>query len=132
MEIRKKTYGINFPFLESTNGDFIKLTDTPEQEVKSNLIHLLLTRKGSRYFLPEFGTNLYQYIFDPIDTKTISKIENEINTACEKFLPNLKINKINIDSIPSSNKESHTIKITIDYTVTFRTFQYNDLVTIVL
>jgi len=65
MEVRKKTYGIDFPFNDSNNGDFLKLTEIPEREIKSNLIHLLLTNKGSRYYLPEFGTNLYHYIFDP-------------------------------------------------------------------
>ena len=96
MNIRKKTYGINFPFYDSDNGDFLKLTPTIEAEVKSDLIHLLLTRKGSRYFLPDFGTNLYQYIFEPLDEVIIQKIEDEINNAVEKYIPNLEINQINI------------------------------------
>ena len=54
-----KTYGITFPFRDSFDGKYLDLTDFDEDEVKTDLIHLLLTRKGSRYFLPNFGTRLY-------------------------------------------------------------------------
>lgn len=138
MNIRKNTYGINFPFDDSDSGDFLLLTEIPETEIKSNLIHLLLTRKGSRYYLPDFGSNLYQYVFEPLDDIVISKIEDEINDAVERYIPNLKISKITIerfyDNIEYVNdqKQQHTIKIKIDYVITSRTFQSPDTVTIVL
>ena len=138
MNIRKNTYGINFPFDDSDSGDFLRLTEIPEREIKSNLVHLLLTRKGSRYYLPDFGSNLYQYVFEPLDDIVIGKIEEEINDAVEKYIPNLKINKITIetfyDNIQYINdqKQQHTIKIKIDYVITSRTFQSPDTVTIVL
>jgi phage baseplate assembly protein W len=137
MNIRKNTYGINFPFTDSENGDFLSLTEIPEREIKSNLIHLLLTRKGSRYYLPDFGTNLYQYIFEFIDEITIAKIEDEINDAVEKYIPNLTITRINIDSYVNNPEYSevskqNSIKITIDYTITNRTFQSSDSITLLL
>jgi phage baseplate assembly protein W len=137
MNIRKNTYGINFPFTDSENGDFLSLTEIPEREIKSNLIHLLLTRKGSRYYLPDFGTNLYQYIFEFIDEITIAKIEDDINDAVEKYIPNLTITKINIDSYFNNPEYSevskqNSIKITIDYTITNRTFQSSDSITLLL
>lgn len=48
------TYGIDFPFRESQKGDYLSMTEIPEREVRANLVHLLLTRKGSRYYLPDF------------------------------------------------------------------------------
>ena len=138
MNIRKKTYGINFPFYDSDNGDYLKLTPSVEAEVKSDLIHLLLTRKGSRYFLPDFGTNLYQYIFEPLDEVIIQKIEDEINNAVEKYIPNLEINKINIkqfyDDIEyvGDDKKQHSVTVNIDYTVSFRTFEAPGTITLTL
>ena len=58
------TYGITFPFRDSFNGKYLDLTDYASEEVRTNLIHLLLTRKGSRYYLPDFGSRLYEYIFE--------------------------------------------------------------------
>jgi phage baseplate assembly protein W len=96
-----------------------------------------LTRKGSRYYLPDFGTNLYQYIFEFIDEITIAKIEDEINDAVEKYIPNLTITRINIDSYVNNPEYSevskqNSIKITIDYTITNRTFQSSDSITLLL
>ena len=89
MDFRQKTIGINFPFQDSVKGDFLDLTTYPEKEIKSNLIHLLLTRKGSRYFLPDFGTRLYQFIFDQNDNVTFGLIESEIRESVKKYIPNL-------------------------------------------
>jgi phage baseplate assembly protein W len=136
MNFRQKTIGINFPFQDSTNGDFLDLTTYPEKEIKSDLVHLLLTRKGSRYFLPEFGTNLYQYIFEPLTDNVTTAIQNEIKDACTAFLPNLKINTINIiryDTDPAYVNDQqlhHKVTVTIDYTITSRTFEVSDDVTI--
>lgn len=136
MNFRQKTIGINFPFQDSTNGDFLDLTTYPEKEIKSDLVHLLLTRKGSRYFLPEFGTNLYQYIFEPLTDNVTTAIQNEIKDACTAFLPNLKINTINIiryDTDPAyvnDQQSHHKVTVTIDYTITSRTFEVSDDVTI--
>ena len=138
MNVRKKTYGLNFPFYNSNNGDFLQLTSSIEAEVKSDLIHLLLTRKGSRYFLPDFGTNLYQYIFEPLDDIVIQKIEDEINNAVEKYIPNLQINKINITQFYNNidyvadEKKQHSVTVNIDYTVNFRTFESPGTITLTL
>jgi len=50
---------------------------------------LLLTRKGSRYFLPQFGTRLYEFLFEPFDSLTFNAIESDIRDAIQNFMPNL-------------------------------------------
>ena len=72
------TYGIDFPFRDSAIGNYVRLTATPEKEVRANLIHLLLTRKGSRFLLPDFGTRLYEFIFEQNDMVSYAQIEEEI------------------------------------------------------
>ena len=72
------TYGINFPFRDSRRGDYLELTQLADQQVKSDLIHLLLTRKGSRYYLPNFGTRLYEFLFEPFDGLTFDAIQSDI------------------------------------------------------
>jgi len=106
--------------------------------VKAMLIHLLLTRKGSRYFLPDFGTNLYQYIFEPLDEITLGKIESEIQDAVEKYIPNLKLNDVIITRVGDEEKykndteREHQIRINLDYTITTKTFQTSDKLAITL
>ena len=91
-----KTYGVTFSFRDSFDGKYLDTTDYEDQEIRSSLIHLLLTRRGSRYFLPEFGTRLYEYIFEPLDGPTFNQIEAEIRDSVEKFIPNLLVNNISV------------------------------------
>lgn len=93
------TYGINFPFRDSRRGDYLELTELESQEVKADLIHLLLTRKGSRYFLPDFGTRLYEFIFEPFDTLTFDAIQSDIRDAVGTYMPNLLLNNITIQPL---------------------------------
>ena len=145
------TYGIDFPFRDSDKGDYVTLTKTPEREVRANLIHLLLTRKGSRYYLPDFGTRLYEYIFDQNDMVTHSLIEEEIREGVKKYIPKLDINSITIVSaeedpedtqlfseqederlfrVSDSASKPYTAKVKIDYTVNNGAFSASDFVII--
>ena len=93
------TYGINFPLNKSRLGYMFDLTETPEDEIKADLIHLLLTRKGMRYFLPDFGTRLYEYIFEPLDSTTFQAIDSELRDVIKKYIPNIIVNEIKIETL---------------------------------
>ena len=41
------------------------------KKIRADLLHLILTRKGSRYYLPDFGTRIYEFIFEPMDGPNI-------------------------------------------------------------
>lgn len=143
------TYGIDFPFRDSLKGDYVKLTTTPEREVRANLIHLLLTKRGSRYFLPDFGSRLYQYIFDQNDSVTFDLIEDEIRESVKKYIPNLDITKLDVmsaeddpDTVRTFNQDEderlfrvsdnttkpHTAVVKIEYTVNNGAFSSSDFI----
>jgi len=134
MPIRKKTIGVSFPFQDSTEGDYLKLTKSASEEVKSNFVHLLMTMKGERYFLPQFGTNLRQYLFDPQSTENDDDIRKEITDAATEFMPNIKIKTINIthygDDIELPENKKYRIVISIDYRVVSGNFDFTDNVTL--
>lgn len=146
------TYGIDFPFRDSQKGQFFRMTESPEKEVRANLIHLLLTKKGSRYYLPDFGTRIYEFIFEQNDPNTWTLIEDEIRQSVNKFIPNLDINSITVKSIEdeqdnrpyvvgennderlyrlaSTEAKPYTARVTIDYTVNNGSFSSSDFIII--
>ena len=145
------TYGINFPFNDSLKGDYLSLSQNPDQEIRSNLIHLLLTRKGSRYYLPDFGTKLYEFIFEPLDGITFEAIKDDIRDNVSKYIPNILINDIiikpyteydsegtlNVENlgggvyrVAGRGTEEYTAKLRIDYTISDNAFQSRDFIII--
>jgi len=145
------TYGISFPFVDSFTGRYLDVTNSTEGEIRSSLVHLILTRKGSRYYLPDFWTRLYEYIFEPLDGPTFSDISAEIRQAVEDYMPNLKITNISVTSgsdgeenkgtyinendqrefkVTNISQLEHTAKIKIDYTITYSAFSTSDFIII--
>jgi len=143
------TYGINFPFRDSFTGKYFDLSDYNDEEVRSDLIHLILTRKGSRYFLPDFGTRLYEYIFEPLDGPTFSDISAEIRDAVDTYMPGIKITDITVQPasdteedkgtyindnddrvyrVPGIGTMEHTAKVKIEYTITDSALESSDFV----
>ncbi len=148
----KKTYGINFPFRDSTDGTYLDLTENVPEEVRADLLHLILTRKGSRYYLPDFGTRIYEFIFEPMDGPTFDAIKADVRQAVDKYIPNLQINDITIEPyveseplpgeinydelggqifrVASDSAVEYTAKLRIDYTIVSGTFSSKDFVII--
>lgn len=148
-----KTYGINFPFQDSKEGKYFSLSQTTDEEVRTNLVHLILTRKGSRYYLPDFGTRIYEFIFEPMDGTTFEGIKNDIKNSVEKYIPNLTITNISITPflndlevqgelnqeklgiggvfrIPGKGVEEYTAKLRVDFTISDGTFNSKDFIII--
>ena len=61
--------GLEVPFTRGKNGYFQQTFDTNSQ-IKQNLLNFLKTKKGERRMFPEFGTKLYDVIFEQIDENT--------------------------------------------------------------
>lgn len=144
------TYGITFPFEQSSQGKYLGTTQTTDDEIRSNLIHLLLTRRGTRYFLPDFGSRLYEFIFEPLDGPTFSDIESEIKESVSKYMPGILITNIDIKEatadleepgatyvnsegkreyrVPGLAQKEYTARIKIDYKITSSAFESSDFV----
>ena len=125
----KQYINIQYPFQNSIKGFFLNLTETDQDAIKSDLMHLILTAKGTRFYMPDFGTNLLKFIFDPNDGLTESNIREEITQAVNKYLPNLKINNIAIDLLDTTDME-YTATVRIHYTITDDVFTSTDFITI--
>jgi phage baseplate assembly protein W len=124
-----KYININFPFRDSSKGHFLELNNNDSDAIKADLMHLILTKKGERYFKPDFGTNLLQFIFEPNDTQTLADIKREITDTVKRYLPNLAINQVLVE--PSDDSE-YAATVRIDYTVTDDVFESTDFVIIQL
>ena len=98
--------GVAFP-LDETN--LFSGTETVREQIKSNLLNILLTYPGERVNLPNFGVGLKNLLFEQsIDIEQLKEIiQNQIN----EFLPTVKLKGISIQE----SEDKHTISIKLTY-----------------
>ena len=129
MAQNNKYINIEFPFKESSKGFFLELNQTDSKAVRSDLMHLILTRKGERLYNPDFGTDLLRFIFEPNDSLTYSAIKFDIQSVVKKYIPNLEVNDITIEM---DETNEYRALIRIDYTITEDVFKETDYIVITL
>jgi phage baseplate assembly protein W len=93
------SYNIKFPLNDdvSTNTYFL-MSKVTKDAFSSDLLLLLLTQKGERYYEPDYGTDLLKFIFEPNDSMTANDIEQEIKRTVSLYIPALKINSVTFNT----------------------------------
>lgn len=108
-------FGIKYPFMSNNLDEmFLDLNETYEDSVKSKMLHVIFTPKGSRLRMPDFGTNLVQYIFEPNDGDTLSDIKSEITIQVGKYVPGVRFDDI---SVVRDDKDERGTVVILYYTI---------------
>ena len=89
-----EVYGLSFP-LGSKNGNYFAKSSNVEK-IKHSIKQLLLTDKGERLMLPNFGCNLKKYLFQPLDEDTFSNIKQDIVTSFSNYISGATLRKISV------------------------------------
>ena len=91
----------------------VKLYDI--EAIYQSIHNIIYTEKNQRLFLPEFGVNLWQYLFEPMTFVTVKQVYMEVYTALEKWEPRIKLHNSESSYIP--NYETHTIDLNIVFSL---------------
>lgn len=102
---------LDFSSKLSPSGDFNKLFDM--DAILTSWSNILMTPRGSMDHDPEFGSDLYLYIFEPADTVTQESIKNEIYKAITTYDDRANIDEINVSFF--KNKKGFNISIIANY-----------------
>jgi phage baseplate assembly protein W len=79
-----------------------------ETAVKRAISNLVLTKRGSKPFRPDYGTRIYDFLFDSQDVFVENEIKVHLKEVIEKFEPRVSITNIDVKF------EDFGIKIQID------------------
>jgi phage baseplate assembly protein W len=105
--------GVKVPIRMGNTG-FFEQTFSSIEEAKSNMINLLLTRKGERPMQPDFGTNIYNYLFDQITSDLSNNIQQEVTDAVTTWLPYVELTEVVVDA-SAENIDRNKIDISISF-----------------
>lgn len=90
------------------------LNESVTEGVKSNVLHVIFTPKGSKLRDPEFGTNLVNYIFSNDEESSLDGIKREITEQIMKYVPQVEFRNI---EIYKEENNSNSIIVMIEYGV---------------
>jgi phage baseplate assembly protein W len=98
--------GVSLPF----NKPFTS-TYTTKDQIKSNLVNLLLTDIGERVMNPNFGCNLKRYLFENINDVNAEKVKNTVLSSVGYYIPEITITSIAI----TPNTDYNSVDISVNY-----------------
>jgi phage baseplate assembly protein W len=108
-------YGLKYPFRSDRYQNYLlDLNSSLKEKVRSQLMNVIFTQKGTRIRRPEFGTDLIKYIFELNDASAWSGIRSEISSSVERYIPNISLKDI---QIVKSEDNDHQIFVRIDYSI---------------
>jgi len=101
----------------SNSGGPFATNYTTLKQAKSNLINLILTKKGERVAQPDFGCDIWKLLFEPIIEGEIdNRIESTIIDAVNIWLPYLNVDEILFD-YDEQDIDSNTIILDIKFSL---------------
>tara|TARA_B100002019_G_scaffold226212_1_gene199250 strand:+ start:2618 stop:3031 length:414 start_codon:yes stop_codon:yes gene_type:complete len=94
---KRKAIGVKVPF---TKKGVFQFNYTTKDQIKSNLINLLLTSPGERYHEPTYGVGLRDILFEPNSTTTqkISSLKARIEQNVAFHIPQVEITNLNVST----------------------------------
>lgn len=98
------------------------LMSSDEKDIRESLIILLSTRLGERIMVPDYGCNLEELLFQPIDLTLKTYITGLIKDAILFYEARISVDKIDIGD---TSELEGTVIISIDYTIRATNSSFN-------
>jgi phage baseplate assembly protein W len=108
------------PTFDDTTNKVVMTSD--EADIQLSLQILLSTRKGERVMVPDYGCNLDEMVFEPMNTTFKSYISQMIRTSILFYEPRIDLNSLLLDD---SQDAQGIIIINISYTVRTTNSRFN-------
>lgn len=93
---RAKFIGLQYPLMKTPRGTFAQKTDV--DQIKADMLQLLLTNPGERVMLPNFGTPLRKLFFEPNDAMLEDTARRMIGDALSQWEPRVEVTNIIVTS----------------------------------
>lgn len=114
---------IDLTFSAKASGDVYKKTDAAA--VRQAVKNLILTNHFEKPFVPKFGANIRDLLFELADDDTEYEIESSIRSAIENYEPRAEVISVAALSLPERNTITATIVFRVINTTEEVTFTIN-------
>ena len=115
----KVKIGIDLPVHRDSGGDgFFASTSTTIEAVKNNIRNLLQTEEGERFFQPNLGIGLREFLFEHITDESLIGIQDSILDKLEFWLPFVEVRDIQVLSRDDTTDiGANEVRVKIDFNI---------------
>jgi phage baseplate assembly protein W len=120
-----KIIGVGIPIDRSS---MVEGTKNIKDQLKSDLIMLLLTDPGERIHLLDYGVGLKKLLFEQASPEAISdSLRDMINSQLQMYLPQISINRTETQHDPEIDPHLVSVKVEFRYLIdnSFDSIQLN-------
>ena len=105
---QNKAIGVSLPF-DGTVA--FNSTFTSKEQLKSNLLNILLTEPGERIFNPNFGVGLRNYLFENFTNS--EELEIRIRNQIRRYAPQTDLSNVTVEN----DRDAQTLRVGIFYRI---------------
>jgi phage baseplate assembly protein W len=98
--------GVSLPFNRPFNSTY-----TTKDQIKSNLLNLLLTSPGERVMNPAFGSGLKRFIFEDITSTSLDSLQESLLASISLYIPDITVTNLNFDT----DQDNNTVTLNLEY-----------------
>jgi phage baseplate assembly protein W len=109
-----KNLTISFPLKDSSLGYLFNTEQVTSKAIQANLLLLLTTEVGTRWYLPQYGCDLRPILFEQNSDNIEGDIKNIITASVNKFMPEITINEIKYES-PDDEPNAKYVNVLYTY-----------------
>ncbi len=105
--------GLKFPVsVNKITGRFEMSTE--DEDVKESIYIILMTQKGERLIMPNFGSRINDYVFEIMDETNLTLMANSVKSVIATYEKRIK--NLNVDIVIDSDDQGRLI-LNISYVV---------------
>ena len=102
--------GVDIPFNQPA---VFRSTFTTTDQIKSNLINYILTKKGERVFNANFGSNVTALLFNNITPQSINTLESSLIGEIQTNFPQIQIQSLSL----TPSYDTNTVSLIFSYSI---------------
>lgn len=115
MAIVAQPIGILLPVQQGAAGYFNQSFNVIDQ-IKSNLMMLFNTKKGERRMNPNFGSDLWNLLFEFNDDDLNQIVQSTINRDVATWMPYVNIQQVSVTN-GTAERDTYKVDIAVGFTV---------------
>lgn len=93
-----------------------------EEDIRKSLEILLSTTVGERFLQPQYGCNLEQYVFEPMNATISTEIRSTVRNAIDIYEPRIKLLSVKLDT---SMLNEGRVDIAVEYEIIITNSRHN-------